>query len=155
MHSEPDLLALLALGEPAGTTQEREHLATCAYCTADLAALQRVVGLAREAADVTYVEPAPSVWAAVRAGVRASTKTPETAEPKAYARLTPVLEPWARASGEAELATDGSGRRLLQVTLRADLPATGLRQAWLVDRHDPTQRQSLGVLDGPDRKSVV
>ena len=51
-------------------------------------------------------------------------------------------------SGEAELATDDRGRRLLQVALDADLPESGVRQAWLVHRDDPAVRQSLGMLDG-------
>lgn len=150
MHADPELLALLALDEPAGSDPERDHVATCPACTAELAQLRRVVGLVRSTAGVTLVEPGPWVWASVRAeietrGAEASGPGPE---PRASARLTPVLEPWSQAAGEAELATDGSGRRLLQVTLHADLPATGLRQAWLVHRDDPARRQTLGILDG-------
>ena len=32
MHPSPDVLALLALGEQAGTPAEREHVAGCAEC---------------------------------------------------------------------------------------------------------------------------
>ncbi|MET0693734.1 MAG: hypothetical protein ABWY56_07375, partial [Propionibacteriaceae bacterium] len=53
------------------------------------------------------------------------------------------------ASGTAEIATDELGRRVLTVALDADLPTSGVRQAWLVHRDDPSVRQSLGVLDGP------
>ena len=67
---------------------------------------------------------------------------------RAHARLTPVEPTWSRVSGEAELATDDRGRRLLQVALDADLPEPGVRQAWLVHRDDPAVRQSLGMLDG-------
>jgi hypothetical protein len=144
MHTDLDLLALLALGEVAGSEQEREHVATCPSCTAELAGLQRVVLLARDAGDLTLSEPGPWVWSSLRAEL--GTRPAGT---RSYARLTPVLESWSRATGEAELATDDRGRRLLQLTLDADLPATGLRQAWLVHRQDPRQRQSLGVLDGP------
>lgn len=150
MHNDPELLTLLALGEVVGTAEEQEHARTCPGCAAELGALQRVVGLARSAADLTLAEPAPSVWAGIWAGLGASGADPSpSGEPRSYARLAPVLEDWSQASGEAELATDERGRRLLTVTLAADLPTTGLRQAWLVHRDDPARRQTLGVLDGP------
>ncbi|MGI3786452.1 MAG: hypothetical protein ACRYG2_37390, partial [Janthinobacterium lividum] len=95
-------------------------------------------------------EPGPWVWSTISAGLEARSvaTSGSQAGPRSYARLEPVLESWSQATGEAELATDSSGRRLLQVTLNADLPSTGLRQAWLVHRQDPAQRQTLGVLDG-------
>jgi hypothetical protein len=65
-----------------------------------------------------------------------------------YSRLSPVDELWSRAWGTAELSIDERGRRVLQVDLSADLPSSGVRQAWLVHRDDPTVRQSLGILDG-------
>lgn len=68
---------------------------------------------------------------------------------RASARLTPIQANWSQASGTAEIATDKQGRRLLEVSLHADLPEFGVRQAWLVHRDDPSQRQTLGVLDGP------
>lgn len=151
MHTDPELLALLALGEATGTADDRDHVAACPVCAGELAELTRVVELARSAADLTLVDPAPHVWAAIRAELD---ERPADARPvlvqdqRAHARLTPVLAPWSQASGEAELATDGHGRRLLQVSLLADLPSTGVRQAWLVHRDDPAQRQTLGILDG-------
>ncbi|MGI3779905.1 MAG: hypothetical protein ACRYG2_03930 [Janthinobacterium lividum] len=151
MHTDPELLALLALGEATGTAGDRDHVASCPVCAGELAELRRVVDLARDAAGLTLAEPGPHVWGAIRQelAVRPAGARPlPRQEPKAHARLTPVLAPWSQASGEAELATDGHGRRLLQVSLRADLPSTGVRQAWLVHRDDPGQRQTLGILDG-------
>ncbi|WP_236122097.1 anti-sigma factor [Cellulomonas palmilytica] len=58
---DDDVLALLALGEDAGTPDERAHVAGCERCTAEVAALGGVVSLAR-GADVTFVTPAPQVW---------------------------------------------------------------------------------------------
>ena len=66
----------------------------------------------------------------------------------AHTRLTPIEASWSHASGTAELATDEQGRRLLQVALHAELPTSGVRQAWLVHRDDPAVRQTLGILDG-------
>ncbi|HYI56413.1 MAG TPA: hypothetical protein VEX57_20770 [Microlunatus sp.] len=47
------------------------------------------------------------------------------------------------------IATDELGRRILQVALQADLPSSGVRQAWLVHRDDEKLKQTLGILDGP------
>lgn len=54
----------------------------------------------------------------------------------------------AGVSGEAVIATDELGRRILQVALDAGRPTSGIRRAWLVHRDDPGRRQSLGILDG-------
>jgi hypothetical protein len=149
MHTDPELLALLALGEQVGTEDERRHVQTCPVCAAELAELQQVAVLVREAAGITIAEPSPRVWAAIRDELDARSKELADAQPEltAHARLSAVGA-WPGASGDARLATDGSGRRLLQVTLRADLPADGVRQAWLVHRDDPGRRQTLGILDG-------
>ena len=151
MHTDPELLALLSLGEPIGTEDDRDHVATCPVCAAELVELSRVVELARGGADLTLVEPDPRVWATVRREIgaqRDEERSRPRQEPKARAWLSPVQPAWSSATGEAELATDDQGRRLLQVSLHADLPSTGIRQAWLVHRDDPSQRQTLGVLDG-------
>jgi hypothetical protein len=152
MHIDPELLALLSLGEPLQTEDDREHLATCPVCAAELVELSRVVELARGAAVLTLTEPDPRVWATIRRQVDAR-PAEEPSRPRqdrrARARLRPVQDAWSSATGEAELATDDQGRRLLQVSLHADLPSTGVRQAWLVHRDDPSVRQTLGVLDGP------
>jgi len=150
MHVDPELLTLLALGA-AGTEAESDHVAACPECAAELADLRRVVDLARSAVVLTLAEPDPRVWAAVRREIEARPAQQQDRprqQARARARLTPVQEAWSAASGEAELATDDQGRRLLQVSLHADLPRTGVRQAWLVHRDDPDRRQTLGVLDG-------
>jgi hypothetical protein len=195
MHTDPELLSLLALGEQLADDDVRAHLEACPECAAELAELQRVVTLARsvgaEAATMTL--PSPDVWARIRDELDLApepadrpvtapsttlqpTPLPSTLqpnqgrvrrsplsrlkavlrrapgsspEPTARAQLTPVEATWSAASGTAEIATDEQGRRLLTVALTADLPASGVRQAWLVHRQDPTVRQTLGILDGP------
>ena len=168
MHTDPELLALLALGEPTGTEEDRGHLASCTGCAAELADLQQVVALGRTVdVDSALSTPSPELWARIRAelaldptleppvaagdavdpaavGVRAAHRH----EVAAHALLRPVAASWSDASGSAELATDHRGRRLLQVALHARLPADGVRQAWLVHRRDPRLRQTLGILDG-------
>jgi len=179
MHPDPELLSLIALGENAGTEADRAHAETCPACAAELSELRRVVTLGRSvAAETSLATPSTRVWARIRdelalsrapglAGEPSTFLPSETPEPltvarllgaaaagqghelKAHARLAPVGPSWSRASGRAELAADEHGRRLLRVALEAELPTTGVRQAWLVHRDDPGSRQTLGVLDGP------
>jgi len=177
MHVDPELLSLLALGEQVGSEADRAHLRTCRECAGELSVLQRVVTLGR-GADTRLALPGQEVWARICAelafdvipespehqvvevsvealeplsvtpSVDAAAAVGSGDEVRAHAELGPVEPYWSDASGRAELATDEHGRRLLQVVLRADLPTSGVRQAWLVDRDDATQRQTLGILDG-------
>ena len=167
MHVDPELLGLLALGEEAGTEDDRAHLQSCPECAAELAELRRVVDLGRSVStEPALVAPSPEVWARIRHELALDVTPappadsadlaaipPDAArsghELTAHARLVPVAASWSSASGTAELATDERGRRVLQVALYADLPTSGVRQAWLVHRDDPSLRQTLGILDGP------
>lgn len=198
MHADPELLALLALGEPVGTAEEQAHVESCPECAGELSELHRVTVLSRSlGAETTMEAPSSDVWARIsdELGFDLSTEAPvrpglrghpEPAwsvgatpiseavakhvrrplltlikaalagplrgsrhELTAQAQLAPVDAIWSHASGKAEIATDEHGRRVLQVDLEADLPTSGVRQAWLIHRDDPTQRQTLGILDGP------
>jgi hypothetical protein len=65
-HLDPDLLALLALGEDATTAEQRDHLAACADCDADLRRLQRTVAAGRGADWAPTLEtPGPRVWTGI------------------------------------------------------------------------------------------
>lgn len=68
MHPSPDVLALLALGEDAATPAEREHVATCVLCRAEVTELSRAVAAGRSggAADAGLVAPPDRVWTAIR-----------------------------------------------------------------------------------------
>lgn len=193
MHTDPELLGLLALGEHVGTEGDRAHAHTCPQCADELSQLVRVTTLGRSA-DVKspLTMPSPQVWARILReldflitvdpsaappvteidGEDAERPPLDLVEPlppgepltlveplpgpsrdpgdqlTARAQLTPVAASWSQASGTADLATDDTGRRLLQVSLHADLPTSGVRQAWLVHRDDPSRRQTLGILDG-------
>ena len=203
MHTDPELLSLLALGEDAGTENDRVHARTCPECVGELSLLDRLVALGRRvSAETRLATPSPAVWVRIRdelalgSGLGPPTRrptflaahnpAPSTAaaaddvtatqsanrrvwrsppsiitaaitrsadrfdkEPAARAQLTSVGASWFHAFGSAEVATDEHGRRLLQVALQANLPASGVRQAWLVHRSNPKLRQSVGILDGP------
>ena len=190
MHTDPELLSLLALGEPVGTDEDRFHVQTCPTCAGEFSELHRLVALGRSVgADAELTVPDPRVWARIRDELAlpsapeplvvasspladaASAPPPVADHPEpslldvvaaalrgpahgsaalvAHATLAPVRAGSSSASGEAVIATDELGRRILQVVLAADSPRAGVRHAWLVHRDDPTLRQTLGILDGP------
>jgi hypothetical protein len=62
-HTDPEILALRALGETAGTAHDAEHAASCAHCRAELDRLTEVVQLARDTEPgETLQAPPPPLW---------------------------------------------------------------------------------------------
>ena len=79
-HVDDDVLALLALGETAGSTADLAHIEECERCSDELASLLDVVGLARSGGpDAVLVAPAPQVWDRVAAELGLA-GTPSSAE---------------------------------------------------------------------------
>ncbi|MFS0702826.1 anti-sigma factor [Cellulomonas sp. 179-A 4D5 NHS] len=65
-HVDPEVLALASLGEPLAD-DEHEHLATCAQCSDEVAALSQVVAVGRSSAPGdTLVAPPVAVWGRIR-----------------------------------------------------------------------------------------
>lgn len=66
-HIDPDVLALLALGEVADDVRDAEHLATCDECRTELMILRRAAVVGRSTIDAgELLEPSPRVWAAIQ-----------------------------------------------------------------------------------------
>lgn len=65
-HLDDEQLSLMALGEPALTPAEADHLAFCGVCSGTLAALERTVRAATvDPAAVELATPGPRNWAAI------------------------------------------------------------------------------------------
>lgn len=65
-HLDDEQLSLMALGEPAVTPAEADHLAFCGVCSGTLAALERTVRAATvDPAAVELATPGPRNWAAI------------------------------------------------------------------------------------------
>ena len=63
MHTNPDLLALLALGEDVGAEEDLVHISECPTCRDELAALTAAAGTARRTTDRdVLLAPRPEVW---------------------------------------------------------------------------------------------
>lgn len=66
MHIDPDLLALLALGEEVATPADQEHLAGCPLCRDDVQNLRHAAVVGRSALGAgELLEPAPRVWSRI------------------------------------------------------------------------------------------
>lgn len=99
MHTSPDVLALLALGEDTATPGERAHLDDCLACRAELSELARAAQIGeRTTTEDTMHQPHARVWAAVRR---------ELGFDAPLADVTPLV----RADGVSRPAAGSSARR--------------------------------------------
>jgi hypothetical protein len=72
-HTDPEILALRALGETAGTAHDAAHAESCAHCQAELARLTEVVRLARDADPAETLQvPPPQIWDRIAAATGTS-----------------------------------------------------------------------------------
>ena len=139
-HTDPEILALRALGETAGTAEEAEHAGTCPHCRSELARLAGIVELARrEGATERLQTPPPQIWdriaVAVGTGQPPATRGPGSQGSRARwprGRLATGLAGLAAgliigiggAAGVAQLAKTPAARVVAQVEL-LPLPASG------------------------------
>jgi hypothetical protein len=65
-HLDPELAALIALGEEAG---DRQHLADCARCRTEVDRLAAVVTIARDEGALSLAQPPPELWDRIAAAV--------------------------------------------------------------------------------------
>ncbi|SDH11843.1 anti-sigma factor [Microbacterium pygmaeum] len=91
-HIDPERLALLALGESALSTDESEHLAQCAVCVDDLAALRHAALAGRASLDVGELETPPEVvWQRISAEVGLAAPVVEAAASAPVDRVLPAV----------------------------------------------------------------
>lgn len=148
MHTNPEVLALLALGEDSASPDERAHVETCPVCAQELAELAHLAGVGRAVEDATPLErPSPEVWRRIQAELGFTVQDakvvplpdPDLIEPAppVQASDTPLAE--YTASGRDLIDADTStgadlitperrpgghssrGRRILALTLAAAL----------------------------------
>jgi anti-sigma-K factor RskA len=100
-HIDPEILALRALGETAGTAHDAAHAESCARCQAELARLTEVVRLARDADPAeTLLAPPPQIWDRIAAATGTTaplnsaspnSASPNSASPNSAAPNGPAL----------------------------------------------------------------
>jgi hypothetical protein len=111
-HVDDDVLALLALGEEAGSTADRAHVQECELCGDEIAALADVVGLAR-AADTELVTPGPQVWERIAAALDLAPAADIPATPPVVVPLAPRRRSrawgWIAGAAAAGIIVGGAG----------------------------------------------
>ena len=113
-HTDPAILALIALGEPAGTPRDDDHVADCADCQSELEQLARAVDLARLDGPLTLEQPPPGVWDQIAAAVADDMATAPPpmapAEPAPSAMASASAEPAPAAGAEPAAAAEPVAR---------------------------------------------
>lgn len=80
-HLDPDIAALIALGEEVADEQERAHLAACETCAAEVASLRRAITAGRSVGSrEPLLTPPARVWDAISAELGFDAETAEEVE---------------------------------------------------------------------------
>ena len=96
MHTSPDVLALLALGEEVGTPAELAHLQECRTCRTELSELSHAVEVGRRSSeDDVLHSPRPEIWEAVRAELGFDAHPARTAEVIPLRAGRPAADGWS------------------------------------------------------------
>jgi hypothetical protein len=91
-HLDPDISALLALGEQTDSAADREHLAGCSVCQREVDDLQQTVLVARSTlGDAELTAPPARVWEGIRRELD----------------LSEALTPIARSGAESTASASG------------------------------------------------
>ncbi|GAA1434229.1 hypothetical protein GCM10009616_28020 [Microlunatus lacustris] len=141
MHTNPDLLALLALGEDVAAEEDLVHISGCPDCRAELAAYTTAAGGARRAGEATLVAPRPEVWQQIKHQLQLH--DPVTTAQDAAPPTDPPLVAARSASGQP-----GERRRvrLAAFVLAAALAlAVGIGLGANLDRVGAGQREVAAV----------
>ena len=128
-HTDPDDLAMVALGELTLDPAQAEHLQECSVCRDELAALERTVQTARRAPVSELVTPAPRVWDAIASEIRSdspqdSSSAPAGALAGVEAGASPGFSAEAAANSPRRAHRVARGRR--RGRLRPALLVSGL-----------------------------
>ena len=102
-HIDPERLAMLAMGEPSAAPEDPDHLAHCAICVDDLAALRHAALAGRASFDVGELESPPdAVWARIADELSLARVTAETPQTPLASRVDEIEA--AHAAEPIELA---------------------------------------------------
>ncbi|MCS5723547.1 anti-sigma factor [Herbiconiux sp. CPCC 203407] len=110
-HTDPDALALIALGDTTATDRERAHLASCAVCSDELDALTRTVQHARAADAEPLVDPAAAVWARIHDELQLSIDLPASGSAPAATSPAETSPAATSPAGTSPAATSPAATR--------------------------------------------
>lgn len=105
-HLDPEQLALLALGEPVASDDDRAHLAACPACAAEVEEMAHAAMVARTTmAEGAIEQPSDEVWSRIHAdlalspAVVADPLAPAAAAPPVPSPASPARARSRRSSG--------------------------------------------------------
>ena len=111
-HVDAERLALLAMGESVLSPDETAHLAGCAICADEVAALRHAAQAGRASFDIGALESPPErVWARIRAdvGLTDTAAMDPVGRPAARHRRRMRWQGWALAAAVVLVAAVGLG----------------------------------------------
>jgi hypothetical protein len=129
MHTNPEVLALLALGEPAAAPDDRRHLDGCRQCRDELESLSRLISSSPGPVDGRAPDgPSEAVWAGIQAElgfIPVTRSWPTMPEPPGSAAPAPIppaqlpgrVPPPAEQNASTTEAPDAADRRRILFTL--------------------------------------
>ena len=104
-HTDPELLALRALGVEVGGAEDDAHILGCPVCRAELSRLAEVTAIARgDGSPAPLQEPPAGLWDRIAAEVADQPQLP----PRQAGRAAAGADAWP---GEGERGPEGAGRR--------------------------------------------
>lgn len=154
-HLDPDVLAMIAIGEESATAAETGHLDSCPECRRHLTEMSAAVELARHVTWARLDQPNPRVWQQVAAEIglpgeivrerpegRLDHHEPELDEIDSAETIgsrhviaaRAILRPqpdWPLWSGWASVEIDQHGHRRLEVTVAGPRVHNGATRVWL------------------------
>jgi hypothetical protein len=140
MHTNPDLLALLAIGEDVAAEEDLVHIANCPDCRSELDALSAAAGTARRTTERdVLVAPRAEVWQRISRELQL--------QPSSVAASGPPAEPSTGASRSTALPSAERRRvRAASFVLAAALAlAVGIGLGANLDRVVAGQREVAAV----------
>jgi anti-sigma-K factor RskA len=111
MHTNPEVLALVALGEQVATQAEHDHILTCPACSEEVAELARIADVGRSSAmPESMSAPSPQVWERIQAelGFRVSGSVVDATGRARPGSAPPGAEPSAATVTELAPRRDAS-----------------------------------------------
>jgi anti-sigma-K factor RskA len=130
MHTNPEVLALVALGEDAGTAAERHHIDSCRACAEEVAELAGIADIGRSSLKPeSLLTPSPEVWQRIRdelgfdisETVRTDTTPGTTSPSRTTATVSELAARRRQPPRGGDSGSSGLGRRIAALSAAAVL----------------------------------
>ena len=120
-HVDDETLAMLAVSDEVAEDAVAEHLASCATCRDEVAAIQRVAAVTRSSSDVELTSPPERVWDLIAATIAATPErlvAPSVVDDPAAVHDSPaVVDPVAGRAHAAPRRRPRRRRRVVALVL--------------------------------------